>query len=117
MSLDPLTLENLKDFDGGSLANLVDMGIQQVSVDLLNRPELDKVRKVTIQLEFKPVADGKELDHVVTTAQVKVTVPNRETRVNTLIPARRGGLEFNASHPIARPSDRDQSELPFGKDE
>lgn len=87
-----LTLENLSEYDQGSLAILFNNGMQAIFLDLADRPRLKKSRKLTVEFTFKPTADpdSGDLDEIETTSKVKVSIPDREARVNILAPSTKG---------------------------
>lgn len=107
-----LSLENLPEFDQGSLALLFNQAARSIQLDLQDRPRLANARKLTIELEFRP-DDSKGDLHVECAVRIKHSIPHKETRVNTLIPStKHGGLMFNPDgySPL-------QQSLPFGADD
>lgn len=85
----PLTLERLHEYDQGSLSVLFNQAMRQIYVDLDDRPLLKKSRKLTVEFTFKPSADPDtgDLDEIETTSKVKLSIPDREARVNILAPS------------------------------
>jgi hypothetical protein len=105
-----LSLETLPEFDGGSLARLVDMEIRRALLDLQDRPTLAKTRSVSITLEFKPEESEGDLDGITTSAKVKCSIPDKETRTNVLQPTAEGmGFEKDTRRAKFAP---DQPTLP-----
>lgn len=92
----PLILENLHEFDGGSLAHLFDRGARDIYLDLDDRAKLKKARKLTIEISFTPSQDEGELEEVEVSGKVKLSIPDHETRVNTILPSRQSqGMVFD----------------------
>lgn len=80
-----LSLETLPEYDGGSLAILVNRALRDFHDDLDDRPEIKKARKVTIVIEGKPRdVTGSQLETAEVSISVKLSIPNKETRVNIL---------------------------------
>ena len=77
-----LSLATLHQLDDGMVGRVVDAELQKVLRDCEDRPSLDKVRKVTIQLEITPLQDDRSysLRGIDTQVQVKAFVPPTGTR-------------------------------------
>lgn len=93
---EPLTFESLKDYDNGSLKVLFNQAMRQLFFDLDDRPHLKKKRRIVLELEFKPSAEGRDLAEVETTAKLKLSLPHKEARTNVLAPSKKhGSLMFD----------------------
>lgn len=113
MSLQQLTLENLHEYDQGSVAVLFDRAMRSIYLDLEDRPRLNKARKVSIELSLKPDDLGEDLLDVIAECKVRVSIPDREARVNKLCSSpKAGSLLFNPDSARAA-----QSTLPFDVEE
>lgn len=90
MSVNQLTLENLKDLDDGLLAAALDANIREVIRDLNDRPSDERPRKVVMTLSFCPEHMGNDLDRVKLEHRVTTSIPGREGRECVLTPKRLG---------------------------
>lgn len=87
----PLLLDTLGDLDDGTIRMLVDTALHEALADCDNRPGLDKVRKVVIQIEFKPVLSERGgMKGVENVVQVKTNLPARAGRQEYLPTTVRG---------------------------
>jgi len=113
--LNEFSLENLAEYDGGSLQVLFDQAVHRLSHDLRDRPRDKRKRKVAIHFEFEPrpdAEDPRELGDVVVRASVKSTIPDKECVENTIAPAADGRLHFDSETRVARVAPG-QGDLPF----
>ncbi|MEM6330387.1 MAG: hypothetical protein AAF790_09070 [Planctomycetota bacterium] len=77
MAMHAITLEELRDFYDGKVAVQFNRMIAAAIADCVDRPGVDKGRKVTVTVELKPQTDeAGECYNVETTATCKSTVPN-----------------------------------------
>jgi hypothetical protein len=74
-----LTLANLPEFSGGTIAGLFDLAVSAIGKDCTDRPALKKARKVTIVVEATPLmnTDGDVLRDVALTIRVNTTIPEQ----------------------------------------
>lgn len=112
MSLMPLTVNELTEFAGGQLAVALNEKLRKIYLDLDNRPRLDKARKLTLEITFKPDEVENQLVGVEVDVQVKEAIPGLSVSTQYLVPnPETGCLMFN---PISARADHPT--LPF-KDE
>lgn len=109
------TIENLGQYDQGSLGVHFNEAMRRVYLDLEDRPRISKPRKVVIEIELKPVEVDGELDRIEARAICKCNIPNRESRTNTLVAKSDAGILFNpmtsiATHPTFDFPEESQSE-------
>jgi len=103
--LTEFSLENLAEYDGGSLQVLFNQAVQRIAHDLRNRPGDKRKRKASVTFEFEPRVDPedpRELGDVVVRAVVKDTIPDKECIANTIAPAADGRLHFDSESRVAR---------------
>jgi len=109
MSLMVLSLENLKELDFGKVAVMFNSALERAVRDCVDRPGDKKVRKVTFQLDLKPIVDqDAELECVEVKCQAKTSVPNFQNRGLQLVPRKDRGqnvLAFNPDSADARQND------------
>lgn len=88
INLVELDLESLKQLQGGAVFQQVQKLIQAAVLDCENRPAEERARKVTLQLEIKPVSRIEEIDETHTrrvldglklSLQMDVKCPTRKT--------------------------------------
>lgn len=108
-----LSASNLHKLDDGLVGRVVDDALQKALSDCEDRPSLNKIRKVTIEVELKPRFDDRSsaLKGVDTTVQVKASVPATGMRteflytshdtsagkVNAALPnSHQDGIDFNS---------------------
>lgn len=73
-----LSLENLKEVDGGTIAIAFDKELQAITKDLNDRPRLNKPRKLKLELTFIPKTRsdiGEDLDDVEVNFDVAASIP------------------------------------------
>lgn len=103
MALQPLKLTTLHAVYDGVLEKMVDNAMTKVYVDLQDRKTLDKARKVTLTMEFKPkiAADQGQvyLSEVLSKFNVKTNLPDQSFDITALPCAEDGTIEFNALMP------------------
>lgn len=110
-----LNLQNLHKFDGGTIEVLFNRAIERVYYDLSDRPNLNKPRRVTIELTLVPRASDGELDTIATKAKVKEFIPTKETRENFLLPSlKTRSIQFDPDSAVTR-SLPGQPQLDFGE--
>lgn len=109
-----LSLGTLPQYDSGSVGVLVDKALRDAYLDLDDRPLLKKSRKITITIDLKPRdTDGNNLETAECAISVKLTMPNKESRVNIVANDRKGGgLGFEADTRVAK-HHRNQASLPY----
>lgn len=75
----PLDLQSLADVDDGALGVLVKKSLLNACRDCVDRPTDKSWRKVTIMLDFRPVANGPHLKHVEFVSECKTKIPSYRT--------------------------------------
>lgn len=82
MQKETLTLATLGKLDDGTVGAVVDDAITQALKDCEERPGLDGVRKLTIEVAFKPVLDSRSfaLKGVDIATKFKLAVPPQTAR-------------------------------------
>ena len=76
MAVEELSVDTLSKIDGGALAESFDALVKLIVSDLVDRPALKKVRKLNLQIEFKPETDDSgNLQDVDFAWQIKPTIP------------------------------------------
>ena len=113
-----MSLENLPEYDGGSVGVLVNRALREIYLDLDDRATLKKKRRVAIFIDLKPAeVDGKDLETAECVIAVKVTIPNKESRTNIVANDRKsGGLGFEPDTRVAR-HHPDQTAMDFDDDD
>jgi hypothetical protein len=99
MSLQSLTLANLKDLDLGKIDEAFQRHLARAAIDCMDRPTESKPRVVTLQFEVVPVEVDGDCDEVVVRIQTTSKVPTHKTRPYSLAPRRNGALVFNPDSP------------------
>lgn len=107
-------LENLRLLDSGMITQIFKLEMDRVVKDCMERPLLDKPRKVAIVFEVTPKSQSPNVtigtidcDRVNVEAAVESSVPKQRTQVYEMTPKHDGSLLF---HPDI-PDDPDGSTL------
>lgn len=113
-----LKLENLAQYDDGSLRLMVNQALRSIYLDLYDRPRLKTKRKLVIEMDFVPSTEDRELEEIRCSSRVICKVPPREPRVNVLLPSRAdgGGILFDPDTKRTK-SLEGQEALPFEGEE
>lgn len=100
-----LKLDAIGDIDHGSLRVAVNQALKLVTQDLADRPALLQKRKVTLQLEFKPIIDKNSgtpaLDGAEFAWQIKTNVPAIGSSATKMSVQNTGELAFHSDLPDA----------------
>lgn len=99
--LNKFTMAALDQVDGGRIAQALDREVARCQEDCHDRPTLDKVRKVTLTVEVRPVPNDSGSDLASVDVQFKIkpaALPAKETRSFNMLP-RAGGLLVNELSP------------------
>ena len=105
MSLIQLSLETLKDLDGGRPALAFQHAVESAVLDCKDRPMDDRVRKITLEFNLKPVPEESDVPGVYCLANVegdfkiKTAWPNRQTKTYSFGLNRQGKLFFSEASP------------------
>jgi hypothetical protein len=92
----------LAELDGGRVRIAMDQLLKMAALDCEDRPGEKKARKLTLQLELKPVLDQDGMcEDVKCTVQMKSSLPTRKTREYGFGLRRGGMLTFNPEAPDA----------------
>ena len=94
-------IENLPEVDDGKIKLAVNRAIQQAYDDMVQRPGDRSKRKVSLDIEFTPMADDDGLLHSVSTEfAIGVKVPERRSKPYPMEPhAGSKSLLFNPASP------------------
>ena len=94
-----LSIETLRNLDGGRIAVAFDQAITRAREDCIDRPALGGVRKVQLVASFKPVVDGEgDLDSIDVQFDIKEAIPARKSKAYNMR-ADDAGLFFNELSP------------------
>ena len=105
MSLIQLSLETLKDLDGGRPALAFQHAVEQAVLDCKDRPMDDRARKINLEFALSPVAEESDVPGVYNLANVegefkiKLSMPNRQTKTYSFGINRQGKLFFSEASP------------------
>jgi hypothetical protein len=100
MAIKQLTLENLKDLDGGKADQSVQLHLRRAALDCEDRPNDATPRKVTLEFTLTPVTDETgQLTDVNVQIHAKSAVPAHRTRVYNMGLRHNGCLIFNEDSP------------------
>lgn len=80
MGKQPFTFESLCSMDGGRIAQTLEFEIAKIVGDLNDRPTETSARKVTLQIEFVPVATSGTIEEVKVSVQISRAIPSKKTR-------------------------------------
>lgn len=72
MALKKLNLATCASMDGGRIANEFDLLLERAEADVRSRPDVDKVRKVTLEIVLKPTRVDPEAGFVDVSMQATV---------------------------------------------
>lgn len=100
MPMELLKCKSLTELADGACAIAVDHEIQRVVKDMLDRPTLDKPRKVQLTLEFRPNAlheNATDLEDVRVGFKVKASIPDYGPVQVQMTPKQDGSLVFHPS--------------------
>lgn len=80
MGIKEFVISNLSEIDSGRIAEALKLQLQRVLDDCRDRPNLDKPRKIKLQIEVTPTADPRTfaLDGVNMSFRINSTFPNME---------------------------------------
>lgn len=101
LQLEELSLENLKDVEGGALAITVDREIKRAYHDCQDCPENKAARVVTIKLKLKPslrpaaISGRSEFEGCTVGFSINGTTPPKEVEIKALSGRDGTGLRFN----------------------
>ncbi len=109
-----LSLETLPEYDGGSVAILVNKALRDAYLDCDDRPHLKKKRRVQILIDLNPRdVDGNDMETAECCISIKLSMPNKESRVNIVANERKGGgFGFEPDTTVAK-HHRDQTSIKF----
>ncbi len=101
MKRDLKRLGDLEALENGAIGEVFTMKLGQLMADVVDRPALEKARKLTVELELTPVSDNSgNLTEVRAAVQVKTTSPAQRTaEVSMKWGAKRGALVWNDESP------------------
>lgn len=104
-----LTVSALQELDRGKVALAINDAIRACTLDVLDRPGLEKPRKVLIEIDFEPQTDpdSAALDVVKVGFSIKTRFPVRQSQQYPMLASREGTLGFQ---PLS-PNDPRQGEL------
>jgi hypothetical protein len=96
-----LSLDSLKELDGGKIANAINLHLKRAANDCYDRPGDKKPRKVSLEISVVPVLDSEARSCSEVKAQVHVasSVPKHRTREISLGLKPNGALVFNPDSP------------------
>lgn len=100
-----LSLAHISQVDGGRVAIAFNQALRQILLDCQDRPELDKTRKVCLEVEISPVCDQRELVSCDVEFNIKSSNPSKRTRTYPMLPTS-DGLAFSPDipdNPLQRP--------------
>lgn len=96
MAIKEFDIAALGEFDGGRIAEAVNQEIRRVINDCKDRPQVEKVRSVTLQFDFEPLMDDqRELDACNLSFQIKSNLPKRESKTYNVGVKKDGRLFFS----------------------
>jgi len=105
VSLIPLSLETVKDLDGGRPSLAFSHAVEQCVLDCKDRPMDERARKISLEFSLSPVAEESDVAGVFNLASVeggfkiKVAMPNRQTKTYSFGINRQGKLFFSETSP------------------
>jgi hypothetical protein len=105
MSLIGLTLETLKDLDGGRPALAFQHAVEDAVHDCKDRPMDERPRKISMEFILNPIAEESDVGGVFTCTgvtgqfKVKTTLPQRQTKAYSFGLNRQGKLFFSEFSP------------------
>ena len=103
MSLKRLSLESIKELDGGAAMQTFQTAVQRAVKDCIDRPGDKRPRKVVLQLAITPVpviqGNVIDCDGAKGAFQCKVKIPDWETRTVDFGVQNSGDLIFNPDSP------------------
>ena len=99
MAIKEFVISDLSDIDNGRIAEALKMKMKRVLDDCRDRPNLDKSRKIKLQVEVTPTADPKTfaLDGINLSFRINSTYPNRE-RIDLNLGCKADGRLFYSEH-------------------
>ncbi len=90
------TFQDLAEFDGGVIRAAVGAALKRAVEDCDDRPGLKAARKITLQLEFKPLMDQDGLaEEAAFKFKLRESLPNRESKEYVMGMRKGGVLTFN----------------------
>ncbi len=94
--LHQLTLDSIKDLDGGRVYEAFQQAIKRIVNDCEDRPGVEKSRTVSLQVVATPIsADEGSLDTVKVQFKVIEAMPKRESKAYDMMARKGGMLVFN----------------------
>ncbi len=98
MARKQLKFENIKDIDHGRIAVAVDQAIRQVYLDIQDRPNLARDRKVCIEIGLKPITESGALVEIEAKFKINSKVPERSS-IAYRMKESRDGMTFQTDAP------------------
>lgn len=99
-----LSINTIGQLNGGKAGLLIDSKLEQALMDCLDRPNLDKDRKVTIICRLRPISDGgMGIEGVKFDVTAKCDTPPQTTREEVLpveVDSDDAGIHINAKLPM-----------------
>jgi len=101
MTLKPFTVRDVLDIDKGRVERGLQLALDMVRMDLIDRPNLGKARTITLKLEIKPsqLAEDGTLDTVKTRFEIDHKMPKRATREYDMAVSADGQMSYNDLSP------------------
>lgn len=99
MPIKEFIISDLREIDGGRISEALKLQLKRVIEDCRDRPNLDKPRKIKLQIEISPTADPKTfaLDGINLSFRLNSTYPNME-RVDLNLGCKANGQLFFSEH-------------------
>lgn len=98
MARKQLIFENIKDIDHGRIAIAVNHALRQVYLDIQDRPNLPRERKVGIEISLKPITDGGALVEIEAKFKISAKRPEQSS-VAYRMKESRDGMTFQTDAP------------------
>ncbi len=95
MQKKPFTAKSLLEVDSGSVALAIDKEIKRAFMDMADRPEIKKPRKIALTIEMSPIQkDGGFYQSLV---KIDVDGRNPKRGIEIRMNAESDGLEYNSA--------------------
>lgn len=99
MAIKEFLISDLREIDNGRISEALKLQIKRVIDDCRDRPNLEKARKIKLQIEVIPTADPKtsSLDGIKLSFRINSQYPNME-RVDLNLGCKADGRLFFSEH-------------------
>ncbi len=98
MALERFNAASIATIDGGRIGVALEQAIDRARLDCVDRPALEKPRKILLEVTVLPVIGQERLDSCGVTFQIKESLPGRESKTFNMR-AGANGLFYNELSP------------------